>query len=374
LTPPQEARLGAQAPAHSRYFLIQGLRALAAFVVVIHHATELWSEHVTNFAPAIWETGAAGVDIFFVISGFVMAVSALRPGWEGKDSAKPFILHRLIRIVPLYWIVTTLEIPLYVRHVKPPLLFMLASYLFIPWRDDHGRILPMVAQGWTLTFEMFFYLWFALALFKRINPVRLLTPIFVLLAAIGFFWTQDWPAIMTLTRPILLEFLGGLWLGWATLKGLKVVPAISVLVGALGIAGFLLFPVAATDTVRLFAWGTSALCVVASAVWLEPYIGMKVPTWIRLLGDASYSLYLVHAFALHLEYQLLLAMHILPTPGNRLISESITILIAVAFSLPASILLHKVLEKPITDYLKRRFTPGKALAYSSSREPQPENS
>src|ERR1700677_21742 len=147
---------------------IQILRGLAACMVVVHHATQMWSQSVTRITGLpVWWTGAAGVDIFFVISGFVMAVSTI--GREHKTHpARSFLERRIIRIFPLYWIVSAVlllkvaalewhpQLAGSSPHVHVTFGYLLASFLLIPYRDSLGNILPLLIAGWTLSYEMFF--------------------------------------------------------------------------------------------------------------------------------------------------------------------------------------------------------------------------
>jgi len=123
---------------------IQVLRAIAAIGVVLVHAGidfNYWGHASIN-----WHLrGAAGVDLFFVISGFVM-VYISKPHFGQGDTWMTFILRRIIRIVPLYWLVTTF----YAFSGGHPLHQIISSYLFIP--DVEGAP-PLLAQGWTLRYE-----------------------------------------------------------------------------------------------------------------------------------------------------------------------------------------------------------------------------
>ena len=122
------------------FLTIQALRAVAALMVVVYHAFEMWTVRISPAAPgATWTNGAAGVDIFFVISGFVMVVSSRRllsqPGaWM------TFMRHRIVRIVPLYWLLTTLKLVLVLLfsglalRSSLDLDFIVKSYLFLPGR------------------------------------------------------------------------------------------------------------------------------------------------------------------------------------------------------------------------------------------------
>jgi len=113
---------------------VQALRAVAALMVVAYHAVDQWTTHRAGYAPGdLWPNGSAGVDVFFVISGLVMTISVQRnahrphPAWS-------FARDRLIRIVPLYWIITTFKIaavlalPALVARTQLDPLYVAGSY------------------------------------------------------------------------------------------------------------------------------------------------------------------------------------------------------------------------------------------------------
>ena len=101
------------------YHCVQALRAVAAGMVVLHHSITAWLDWVVRRPGAHqWGNGAAGVDIFFAISGFVMAISL--PGLAGKSNkAGVFLWRRFTRIVPLYWGATTLKLVLLKLRIEP---------------------------------------------------------------------------------------------------------------------------------------------------------------------------------------------------------------------------------------------------------------
>src|SRR5882672_247790 len=149
---------------------VQALRALAALCVVVYHV---------DFVGR----GAFGVDIFFVISGFIIChVTA-------KDH-DGFLRKRLIRIVPLYWAGTLclyclgLVAPRLLQS-EPTLSGLVNSLLFIPYAKEGGRVYPILFLGWTLNYEMFFYALFAcaLALNRRLAPITVCAALVVLVAA-----------------------------------------------------------------------------------------------------------------------------------------------------------------------------------------------
>ena len=163
----------------TKLFGIQYLRAVAALAVVVFHAAE---RSGLNFV-----VGAAGVDIFFVISGFVMwTLAATRP-----VSTWAFYRDRLLRIAPLYWIVTLVMAVGALAGLFPRIRLtadhVIASLAFVPHRSpSNGEIWPLLTQGWTLNLEMFFYLIFGLILFlPRERRLAMLTTTFVGLVLAG---------------------------------------------------------------------------------------------------------------------------------------------------------------------------------------------
>ena len=153
---------------------VQLLRFIAAMMVVTMHTTEAIGLRVPGHTLAdTWGIGSAGVDIFFVISGFVMAVSTPQPDKSSRykfSEAWLFMKRRFLRITPLYWFYTTLKIisvlivpSLALRTTLHP-FHIVCSYLFIPVMSPWGLVQPVLPVGWSLCFEMFFYLMFSIAI------------------------------------------------------------------------------------------------------------------------------------------------------------------------------------------------------------------
>jgi exopolysaccharide production protein ExoZ len=343
---------------------IQVLRGLAALLVVVGHAiheTQVMGNALGR-APidgslVRWSTG---VDIFFVISGFIMVYSSTqlfqRPGgWRS------FLWRRFVRIVPLYWLLTTLL--LLGAFVAPRLLnvpiddwrHVLASYLFIPSLRAPGEIRPVMALGWTLNLEMFFYALFActLALPMR-RAVLVLTAFLALLAGIGLAVEPTQVQLAFWTQSIILEFAFGCLLALAYLRGLRIGATPALLLASAGLAGLVQWPVPVEwqlpDALR---WGIPALMIVAAAA-LHPGAGSKgnvssrLPNLAVLLGNVSYSLYLVHPFVLrplrNLWTQLI---------GNALPLTAYVAAATIAACL-AALLLYRYVEQPLLRAMRGR--------------------
>jgi exopolysaccharide production protein ExoZ len=333
-----------------QYDGIQALRFVAALLVVLVHATFYASERLVPGFP-VWAPGAAGVDVFFVISGFVMVVSSAplagRPG-----AAAEFMARRVIRVVPLYWAATTIKlaavlaVPAAVLAGGIDVAHVVASYLFLPWRDANGDLAPVLGVGWTLNFEMFFYAMFALALWARVPPIRFVGTLFVLLSIAALFRRPDWPAFSFWLDTIVLEFVAGMLIGQAALQGRRAPAAFGA---ALLVAGavLLVWPWGKVpDMARVIFWGLPAIAIVAGTVLLEPVLAGRVPGWLTRLGDASYSLYLFHP----------LSAPIAPVVLAKLGIQNAWLSIAgsVAISIVVSLIVHALAERPVTAWLDRR--------------------
>jgi exopolysaccharide production protein ExoZ len=141
---------------------IQYLRAVAAMMVVFYHIKPQLAR--MGYTGAWWEWLDSGVDVFFVISGFIMWTTA----GDGKSTPRAFVLRRLHRIVPLYWVITSFSVaimlvaPKLVQVSRFDMHHVVASYLFIPALHPTLKMLwPVVTPGWTINYEMFFYAIFA---------------------------------------------------------------------------------------------------------------------------------------------------------------------------------------------------------------------
>lgn len=288
---------------------IQALRALAAVLVVVGHAlheTETIAKLVGRPAPDLsFVYWGFGVDIFFVISGFIMVYTSVdlfgRPGaW------RTFLARRITRIVPLYWLLTTVLLiggliaPRLLNVPIDDLQHVLASYAFIPSERIPGEIRPVMALGWTLNMEMFFYVIFAatLALPFRAGMMALTAAIGGFAIA-GFLFKPEQVQLAFWTQSIILEFLIGALLAVGYLKGARLAGPAALVCGALGLVGMIKYPGFDTgaDAPDALRWGVPALLFVASAA-LAKSSTSRLVLWGAVIGNASYSLYLIHPFVL----------------------------------------------------------------------------
>ncbi len=302
-----------------------------------------------------WPNGSAGVDLFFVISGFVMFTSSRRLATR-PDGWRVFLQRRLERIVPLYWLLTaakaliTLAAPGLAPTTRPTAWNLAASFLFIPARDAAGIVRPVLPVGWTLTYEMLFYALFAASLALRRSPLAILLPVLLPLGLAGFWRAPDWPAILSLANGLVLELCAGVALAQTMAAFRHPNQRTATCMLALGLALLLLVPSAGPW--RFLAWGAPALLVVAATVALEQRLAASLPALLLELGDASYAIYLSHVFVIPV---LAHALARLPLPP-ALATPALLLASLVACS-AAGLALDRFVDAPLQTRLRRNPHP-----------------
>ncbi len=318
---------------------IQYLRALAALAVVLFHAAERTGHH--------FAIGAAGVDVFFVISGFIMwVISDRRP-----VAPLAFLGERLRRIAPVYWLATMVMIGGGIAGLFPNLVLSLdhvvASLLFVPARSpSSGEIWPVLVQGWTLNFEMFFYVVFAASLIlPRHRRLSVMAAIFVSLVLLGLAIDADNTLFLTYTRPVILEFVAGMIVAEFWLRGRVAGPrsGIALVLGAL--AGFASLAVLRLPFDERILGPLAVMLVVGT-------LALEAAGWVRkwalptLLGDASYSIYLWHTFAISV---------VVKVAGIIGFGSVPTLLVALVAGTLAGLAAYFLVERPLVRRTRSRM-------------------
>ena len=343
---------GARSSASLNFQTIQALRAIAALLVVVDHAFDMWVGRISPGASA-WSNGAAGVDIFFIISGFVMVVSSER--FRNEPSAWwIFMRHRIVRIFPLYWLMTTVKWLLVFAFADLALRsslgpdFVFRSYLFLPLIDHAGHFRPLLPVGWTLTYEFLFYIVFAVALALRVNVLKVIVPVFAIFAVLAVMRTEEWPVSTILFDTIVIEFAFGVVLAKLILRQWKMPPALAAIMVAMGFALILTVP-QVLENLRPLTWGLPAFAIVAGAVSIEEYVVGALPRWLLSLGDASYSIYLTHGLVLPALGVGIAALH-----WTGMAAQAFTVIACLAVASIVGWLCFTIIERPLTLRLKKR--------------------
>jgi exopolysaccharide production protein ExoZ len=342
---------------------IQALRALAALAVVWHHLQTQMSLYLGM--PHLGYVGRAGVDVFFVISGFIMFHTTR----DGERATTDFWSDRIARIVPAYWLLTVFAAALFWFGLHPGDIKGLSAtdvaedMLFLPHFRADGDAYPVLDVGWTLNFEMFFYALFGLSFFLKSQgkSLAVLTGVFLLGAALVHLHAPLPNTVTALLQPITLEFAAGgaLALLYPRAQALSRTTAIGVGTAAFGVGlvailvGGTLFgkDVSWNYELRAMIFGLPATLIVAGALMLETANVTVQSRLLLLLGAASYSIYLVHHLAV--QFMVRLAGGVSPHPSlPALLAEGAAIF---AVAVLAGIAVHMWIEQPASRWLRRRM-------------------
>lgn len=291
---------------------IQALRGIAVVAVLLFHLFIVEQKYggAQTLLSEILEFGNFGVDLFFVISGFVM-VTVTRGKFGSAKQAGLFLYHRASRIYPLYWVYTLMALavflirPEWINSSQGSQADILASFLLLP-----SDLLPLVQVGWTLIHEMYFYLVFFLIML--VLPERFFA---YGIAAWGvvvtvFYWLalSNSPAYRLVFHPLTIEFLAGCLLallvqqrehlplrGWSlvTLAALALIAVIAGHARFHTVTGAIPY-----DWWRVLIYGVPAFIIVTCMIYAERD-GVVFPPALVQTGNASYSIYLSHLFTVN---------------------------------------------------------------------------
>ncbi|HLK89733.1 MAG TPA: acyltransferase [Polyangia bacterium] len=334
---------------------IQALRAVAATSVILAHV------------PFI-DRGVYGVDIFFVISGFIMC-------HIGSLSPDQFFLKRIFRVVPLYWLGTlgvfaiALLAPRLLNSTTADPEHLVKSLFFIPFKKGNGDVQPLLFLGWTLEYEMFFYVVFAIALAVRRAWAGLLTIGALAVVTLAGRLLQPTAVIPRFfSRPIILEFGIGIAACYAWRRWRPALARLPLVAGALVAVGcYALLVVVDKGIPGYLGWlapipgfllrGGLAFVLLMTVLSFEGRVAF--PASLLLIGDASYSLYLFHPYIVQIVSKKVISFARL-TPAS-LVALVLTIGACFLFA----IVSFRLFERPSNQALRR------LLARPARRLPTP---
>ena len=349
----QPAPIPARRP--SRLDGVEAGRGVAALLVVLYHAALRVESNVPGSA-VLWglpHFGHAGVDFFFVLSGFIISFV------HRKDIGRPgrlghYLERRFTRVFPFYWLVLAFclfDALLLHRIQFPGVHEVLSNVLLLPQAQDQ-----IVGGAWTLVYEIMFYLVFAIAICSRWIGAAVLC-IWVALVATGFVINPLFhsAALNVARSPFCLEFFLGI--GAAVILSRSKVPFSGIVLAA-GLTGFAtagLCEVAGRlsgfgGAARL-AYGVCAFMVILALVERERTGQLKVPRFLAVLGRASYSVYLVHLIAIGITFKVL-STAVRLTPSWSLLAWGFL----CAIGLTAGILSSIWLEQPLIRFVRKCLT------------------
>ncbi|WP_343670102.1 acyltransferase [Chitinophaga sp.] len=296
---------------------IQFLRGIAASLVVYSHVIDVQEKFSISKQGAFFywgNFGAIGADLFFVISGFI--ISYIANEYIGLTKAKEFLIKRFLRINPIYYLASLIQLIVFYYYYTPfPLEEMINklcdTVILFPLFDSSHPISPILSVGWTLSFEWWFYLIFlGTILFKLEKKLLCLILIFGALIISGVCFRHNDLRIFFFTSPIMIEFVLGIII-YQIYHKFKISASISYLLIILGIISYLFnifngygnisefgnILLHGQGFLRVIIWGIPSAFLVAGCVYLETNNGLN-KLWnsrlFLLVGDASYAIYLLH--------------------------------------------------------------------------------
>lgn len=319
---------------------IQWLRALAVMMVIVFHV--LLKAQILGLTTLSFSQGAAGVDLFFIISGFIMVYITNRR----KFSFINFMKRRVLRIIPLYWLLSMVVGIVY--FYNPSIVNshngetdILSSFSLLPVQ---GKVM-LLEVGWTLRYEFFFYFIFAISFFLfRKNAIYCLVLIVTISMASLFNLNNFY--VQYFTNPIILEFSFGIASYYLFRKVTTKIGLASLITGVMLLALFALAEYGLQN--RVVFYGLPMLFIFLGLLSFEDSIKKSkgcTSRFFSYLGDASYSLYLSHTLAIGVVAKAL-------TLFNNGIAPYMFVPLAIIASLLTGIVCYECVEKPITKFVK----------------------
>jgi len=344
-------RVRAAAARGSTLLSVQYARGVAAVSVVLFHAFN--DAGVTHYPEQVLQSG---VDLFFAISGFIMWVTTC----QSSIGPKAFLGKRIRRIVPLYWLFTAIAVAIAV--VAPQLGKhtgagdAIASFLFLPAHNPASHAVePVIAPGWTLNHEMLFYLIFASALMFPPKP-RLVAVVGINVALVIIGMVTHGPLVVSFySNPIILEFVFGVIVGVIYTSGYRASRRLSWPVVAAGAAVMVAMAAAWGQEVwlRVVLWGLPAAVILLALALTENFKPVvRRPRWL-FVGDASYSIYIVHG---------VLLSALLSIVNHAGVPKIVMIPIGAPAAVIFGLLVYRYIARPMTNRLRGRRRAPVAIA------------
>ncbi|GAB1790261.1 acyltransferase [Priestia megaterium] len=340
----------------SKLVLIQLFRGIAALLVVALHTTDSSQEYFDyNYLNGMFLPGWAGVDFFFVLSGFIIFYIHLKDIGV-PDKLKSYTLKRLIRIYPTYWIITLLILPYFFMSLKDNeelnFIMILKSFLLFPQEKE-----PILRVAWTLSYEIFFYLLFGLLIaIKRYIAYFILSSWGILIVINYTFQLIDVNNkffFYFILNPYNLEFLLGGVCG-ILLSNYKIKYGKYIL--ATGILLFLVCWILTLDgyltkyiIYSRIGFGCASFLIILGASAINIETNIKMPIWLSTLGNASYSIYLIHIVVLALTFKVLPKMNFFGA------FPFVTATLSIIISVIVGVGFYITIEKKLLNFLNKKF-------------------
>ena len=340
---------------NKKIYNLQALRGIAILLVLFYHIIPIEGKYNSSFIVVsdIFKIGKIGVDIFFVISGFIMAI-VTKNYFKDKNKFFKFIYLRFIRIYPLYWFYTILLLP--ILFLKPEWINssqnghvdLISSIFLFP-----SETLPLIMVGWSLIHEIYFYIVFS-GLILLINRSKLLLYTLFWLAIIiisNNIIDTNSPLINLIINPLTVEFILGVLIGIYFSKYKYKIKFPKILLFLLFIYLLLIPSIYELEKIhdwsRILIYGVASFFIVFLSIEIERQ-GTIFNKYLIIIGNASYSIYLSH----------LLTLNVIAKIFNIFLVESyfyelLMVFTMISISLIWGLISYKYIEIPIINYTKK---------------------
>ncbi|HEY9803818.1 MAG TPA: acyltransferase [Leptolyngbyaceae cyanobacterium] len=338
-----------------RLYTLQLLRGLAAVLVVVAHCDLIFGQNYgTGFFFRYFTFGGSGVDFFFVLSGFIM-IYVHKDEIGQSQKLFPFLFRRFTRIYPIYWVFLTLK--------------LLASFLFSYDQDSTNRNLiefikaftlfpqdreilsnSFLGVSWTLSHEILFYIVFALLIVFPARIAYSLISIWFLGVLANFVGIMQLPkesiVLNFVFSPYNIEFAMGCLAAYLFLKYKIKWGMVLLSIGAF------LYTLSAINYYHkivnfspVITFGIPSVLLLLGFAYVEVTKNIQVPKLLVYLGDASYSIYLAHGFAINNLSKIV--QRIYPNVTENIFLLSITGIVVALLSIVFGCLVFSLIEKPL---------------------------
>lgn len=346
----------------TKYYNIQALRGIAALLVVFSHLLIIEKKYggSETILPEVFRFGVSGVDLFFVISGFIM-VTVTKNKFQSVKESSNFILHRITRIYPPYWFYSFLVLivflvhPEWVNSAQGNKVDILYSFLLFP-----SDTLPLLNVGWTLIHEIYFYIVFTifLLLLSEKYLIHALLLWGIAIALFNLYSEATEPLVLLVTSPLTYEFIAGCFLAIfyrhdkAKISNILLILIIGVTIilsSYFFMRHFNYYHLTPESWSRALILGTPAL-IVTYCVLVAGKNKFIFSQWLIKIGDASYSIYLTHVLTFSALGRLWSLF-----PIDSFLDNLIILPVFVFLACVVGILSYRFIEKPVLKLSRKYF-------------------
>jgi exopolysaccharide production protein ExoZ len=348
---------------HQKLNLLQVFRGLAAVMVILAHCDLIFNQNFQkDFFGKIFNFGGSGVDFFFVLSGFII-LYIHQSDIGNRSKLKSFVIKRVTRIYPIYWVVLTLKLSASLFFAYDPdtgkrnILEIFKAFILFPQRQEIISS-SFLGVSWTLSFEVLFYIIFALLIGLKPKLCFPIISAWLLLTFAHFIGVFDLPKDSFMLNFLLnehnLEFFLGCLAAYVVSKHKIPQEMTLICLGAfLYTLGAINYYYKVVDISSVISFGIPSMLLVVGSTSLEMRKDVHVNKILIYIGNASYSIYLIHGFVINNITKFLLK--VAPDITQNLLILNILGLIIAFIALLFGCTVYSYIEKPLLSIVKPKL-------------------